>query len=74
MNSIPIQQRLNQISAPIAAVLPNPGVYQGTRIIHNTKKTGPEVKLYMPHNNQDTRHTEQRNNIKITKGKMANNI
>lgn len=35
-------------------------VYQGRRSSKNIKSTGPEEKVYTAHNNQTTKHIEQR--------------
>ena len=47
-------------------------VYQDARRTQNTKQTGPEKKLYMAHNDQNTKHTEKKN-IKSCNVKRPNN-
>lgn len=37
----------------------------------NTKKIGLENKVFLAHNNQNTKLTEQRKNVKISKEKKA---
>ena len=43
--------------------------YKGTRNLQNIKQIGPKKKILPPHNNQNSKYTEQRKNFKISKGK-----
>ena len=49
-------------------------VHKHARNLQNTKQIGPEKKFLMTHNNQNTKYTKQRNNIKNYKGKQSSNM
>jgi len=42
---------------------------KGTRSLQNTKQIGPEKRILLLHNNQNTKYTEQRKNFKSSKRK-----
>ena len=42
--------------------------------LQNSKQIGPEKKLLLSHNNQNTKCTKQRKNIKSSRGKRSRNI
>lgn len=51
------------------ASLKNKIQYKDTISIQNTKQIRPEKKICLPHSNQNSKHTEQINNIKSCKEK-----
>ena len=48
--------------------------HEHTRSLQNSKQTGPEKKFLLSYNNQNTKCTKQRKNIKSNKGKRSSNI